>query len=660
MRNSTVVKAIYNGNDVARRWSIPFEYIKTEEIGVILTTTILGNDSEEVVSTDDYTIDTDTNEVVYPSDLSEPPVETGKKVTIYRTTDLLQKTDFTNQGAVWPEAIEDSLDKLHQIVQEHTEEIGRSFKTNKSSSVSPEQYAAALIAASDAAVTAASNAAISETNAGNSATSASNSATAAHNSELAAAGSETNASLSATAAGNSATAAHNSELAAASSETNAGLSATAAHNSELAAASSETNAGNSATAAGNYATAAHNSEVAAEAAEGRISDRWGLRKKSTTYAADDMTYHVDLPTGWYLECTTGGTTSASDLVITSPSVGDTVTDGTVTWTIRKIGSGGDGVPLGAIIAYSANGELPSGYLLCDGSAVSRTMFPDLFAAIGTTYGAGDGSTTFNLPDYNAAERFCQGSTVAGTVKTAGLPNITGETGYYTTANIATPNGALYEMDTVRGYLSSSNSGGSSKKIGMDASRSSPIYGASTTVQPNALTARFIIKAYDGVTPTPSEADISNMLTELTGKATRALDNLSAEGENHFLEQDFTIIYPNGGSEANPANITVASSYIEANPFPNYIVHCQVELLYNNEWGVAQFDGYYSSGWGGHGAFATQHNNGNIILKTGSNSILGTSQYQYTVCPSSWSNIDANQSTLPCRVKVWKIGKIPTT
>jgi microcystin-dependent protein len=41
---------------------------------------------------------------------------------------------------------------------------------------------------------------------------------------------------------------------------------------------------------------------------------------------------------------------------------------------------------------------PAGYLIEDGSAVSRTIYSDLFAAIGTTYGAGDGSTTFNLPD----------------------------------------------------------------------------------------------------------------------------------------------------------------------------------------------------------------------------------------------------------------------
>ena len=41
---------------------------------------------------------------------------------------------------------------------------------------------------------------------------------------------------------------------------------------------------------------------------------------------------------------------------------------------------------------------PLGYLLCDGAAVSRTLYADLFAVIGVTYGAGNGTTTFNLPD----------------------------------------------------------------------------------------------------------------------------------------------------------------------------------------------------------------------------------------------------------------------
>ncbi len=47
--------------------------------------------------------------------------------------------------------------------------------------------------------------------------------------------------------------------------------------------------------------------------------------------------------------------------------------------------------------------LPTGWLLCDGSAVSRTAYAALFSAIGTTWGAGDGSTTFNVPDLTAAQ-----------------------------------------------------------------------------------------------------------------------------------------------------------------------------------------------------------------------------------------------------------------
>lgn len=55
------------------------------------------------------------------------------------------------------------------------------------------------------------------------------------------------------------------------------------------------------------------------------------------------------------------------------------------------------VPPGAISAY-AGASAPEGYLFCKGQAVSRTTYAALFGAIGTTYGAGDGSTTFNVPD----------------------------------------------------------------------------------------------------------------------------------------------------------------------------------------------------------------------------------------------------------------------
>lgn len=52
----------------------------------------------------------------------------------------------------------------------------------------------------------------------------------------------------------------------------------------------------------------------------------------------------------------------------------------------------------ATIVQTAAANAPAGWLMCQGQAVSRTSFPGLYAAIGVTYGAGDGSTTFNLPD----------------------------------------------------------------------------------------------------------------------------------------------------------------------------------------------------------------------------------------------------------------------
>ena len=56
-----------------------------------------------------------------------------------------------------------------------------------------------------------------------------------------------------------------------------------------------------------------------------------------------------------------------------------------------------GIPTGTVSAF-AGSAAPTGYALCDGSAVNRTAQAALFSVIGTTYGIGDGSTTFNLPD----------------------------------------------------------------------------------------------------------------------------------------------------------------------------------------------------------------------------------------------------------------------
>lgn len=67
------------------------------------------------------------------------------------------------------------------------------------------------------------------------------------------------------------------------------------------------------------------------------------------------------------------------------------------WRPAAVPSLVTGVPTGTISMFGG-ATAPAGWLNCDGAAVSRTIFSDLFAIVGTTYGAGDGAATFNLPD----------------------------------------------------------------------------------------------------------------------------------------------------------------------------------------------------------------------------------------------------------------------
>lgn len=93
------------------------------------------------------------------------------------------------------------------------------------------------------------------------------------------------------------------------------------------------------------------------------------------------------------------------------------------------------VPPGVMMDY-AGAAAPTGFLLCDGSAHSRTTQAALFAAIGTTWGAGDGVTTFNVPDFR--RRVAVGSGGAGTGTLGNAVGNTGgaETHVLTTAELA--------------------------------------------------------------------------------------------------------------------------------------------------------------------------------------------------------------------------------
>ena len=191
-----------------------------------------------------------------------------------------------------------------------------------------------------------------------------------------------------------------------------------------------------------------------------------------------------------------------------------VTDGTIMTKVDKRGildlsailnahsGGGGSCPVGTVQAYAGN-TVPNGWLLCDGSAVSRTDYADLYAVIGDTYGAGDGTSTFNLP--NLVDKFVEGSATAGTEKQAGLPNIEG---YFSIRNVAdesdlSPLGLVYNTNGAVSYEAYTTTAASikaakdygigSQKVKFSASDSNAIYGNGNTVQPPSITMQYIIK-----------------------------------------------------------------------------------------------------------------------------------------------------------------------
>ena len=144
---------------------------------------------------------------------------------------------------------------------------------------------------------------------------------------------------------------------------------------------------------------------------------------------------------------------------------------------------------GTIVAIS-HSTVPTGYLLCNGSAVSRTTYSALFSAIGTLYGEGNGSSTFNLP--NLVGRFLEGNSSAGTSKSAGLPNLYGTYRDHDGAIEGITASGVFSITSAsgRGYW---NGNDGQHILTFNASTYNSIYGKSTTVQPPSVTTLYCIK-----------------------------------------------------------------------------------------------------------------------------------------------------------------------
>ena len=150
-------------------------------------------------------------------------------------------------------------------------------------------------------------------------------------------------------------------------------------------------------------------------------------------------------------------------------------------------------PPGTVVAYAGSGSVPSGWLLCNGQAYSRAApYDKLFAAIDTLYGAGNGSTTFNVPDFRGMflRGYSSGTTKAiGTQQAEGLPDITGS--FEVDSNAGGATGAFSYGSAVDDHAASGT--GQGKKATFKASKSNAVYGASSHVTPVNYAIQYIIK-----------------------------------------------------------------------------------------------------------------------------------------------------------------------
>lgn len=179
-------------------------------------------------------------------------------------------------------------------------------------------------------------------------------------------------------------------------------------------------------------------------------------------------------------------------------------DGSVTQA--KLSSNVILIPTGMIAPFAMS-TAPTGWLECDGSAVSRTTYAALFTALSTTHGVGDGSTTFNIPDLRG--EFIRGwdngkgtdsSRTFASSQTDGIPRLYGKFGDHHTGRLNSydytgfTNPFIEEGSTSYRSTIESASGSGGQFIGFDSSR---IITATDDVRPRNIAMMYCVKAQGG-------------------------------------------------------------------------------------------------------------------------------------------------------------------
>ena len=426
------VKNTYGGNGVTTVF--PFTFVlNAEDVNNVVVT--LTNEHGQENETTDFTLSLSDKSVRYPKSGAQP-LPHGWKITIHRQIPYTQTLNLISQGPFFAEDIEDQLDRQEMQIQQLAEIVERTVRVSVSSDVDPADLIAKIFQTG---------------------VDVSAQLLAAQQSASAAAGSESNAKNSEAAAREMAER-MNTVLASAADEIKKKLSAEYVPQTQASREHQE------------LRTAISNAGIA-------------ILQRSKTYAVGDIAYSKHLPSWARLECVRAGTTGAElpDKIKQALENGGVIIhDGTAVWIIDDLR---DGTPVGAV---RGSLYLPAGYVKANGATVQRADYPRLVGladkhslwtddvtANAGLFGRGDGTATMVLPNWMEVEGYANDN--IGRYIFPGVPEITGG---YSRSGDHLNYGAPYSP---YGAISAD-----SNHVDFKASRSSPIYGRSETVQPAAV------------------------------------------------------------------------------------------------------------------------------------------------------------------------------
>ena len=405
-------------------------------------------------------------------------------------------------------------------------------------------------------------------------------------------------------------------------KSNSEVAAAAALVSEKNAKTSETNAKVSETASKNSETNAKVSETASKTSETNAKTSEENSKTSETNAKV------------YMEaCSNGAGYTKVEMDALLKKKGG-VSIGTITGRLSKKPEAGElAVDTGALVSRATYPDLWA-WVQANAPLLSETDWQAQAAAqtsVGA-YSTGDGSTTFRLPrllDYMRG-------------------GLTADVGKWQSDAMQGHYHKTYQQTGGPGdsYVSGANTNGSSgytytataKELISDSTNGTPRIADEN--RPKTIKVLYCVKAFDAEV-NPGLVDITALANEVAG--------LSADVNNSF-----TVIYPNNGTAATPATVSINSRYVCTNPFPGHYVQCKAEIKYNGKWCETGWTTTTSSGFS-DGVKATQLlPDDNIIVQSGVNQFALGSAYSGNGFGTGTTIL--GNSPVPCRVLVWKGGK----